>query len=368
MSDNHKRYNAIKKGLLQLYGPKVGGHLQHNLETLALLINGIIGAASCHLPKLALKAPLPQAVESRTAKVVRFIKNDKISDELYWLPAARQLLGALSKNGRGLSLVMDGSAVGRGCVALVVGVVYAGRALPVGWLVIEGAKGHFSQERHLELLEQVSRLVPAGVAVTFLGDGEFDGTLLQERLSELGWQYVVRTAKNIQLLVRAEGRWTSYGEMGLVKGQTCFLAGVGFSGEGYGEVLAIGHWQASFDEPLYLVSNLGEVEEALALYKKRYRIETIFSDYKSRGFGLQNSHLSQPQRLHRMLMACALAYWWLTYLGVTAHKRQWDKLISRQDRCDLSFFQLGWRFMEELLNRGRLIPCLLQALPPAYHF
>ncbi len=309
------------------------------------------------------------AVESRTAKLVRFIKNEKITDQLYWLPFARPLLEALSKNGRGLTLVIDGSAVGRGCAALFVGVVYAGRALPVGWLVIEGNKGHFSQERHIELLRQVSGLVPKGVGVTFLGDGEFDGTLLQEQLAQLGWHhYIVRTARNIQLFVRACGRWTSYSEMSLEKGQTRFFKAVGFSAEGYGSLLAIGHWQASFDDPLYLVTNLLEVDEALALYKKRYRIETIFSDYKSRGFGLQNSHLSAPKRLHRLLMACALAYWWLTYLGVTAHKREWDKIIARQDRCDLSFFQLGWRFMEELLNRGRPIPCLLLKLPPSHHF
>jgi hypothetical protein len=187
MSDNHKRYDAIKRGLEQLYGTKVEGHLQHNLHTLALFINGIIAAGSVHLPKLGLKAPLNSRVESRTAKLTRWLKNEHISEQLYWLPFAGQLLAALSKNSKGLTLVMDGSAVGRGCVALVVGVVYAGRALPVAWLVIEGKKGHFSQQRHLELVNQVAELVPPQVRVTFLGDGEFDGTGLQERLAELHW-------------------------------------------------------------------------------------------------------------------------------------------------------------------------------------
>jgi hypothetical protein len=40
-------------------------------------------------------------------------------------------------------LVMDGSVVGRGCVALMLRVIYHGRALPLAWVVVPGAKGHF---------------------------------------------------------------------------------------------------------------------------------------------------------------------------------------------------------------------------------
>ena len=199
MGDNHKRHNAIKKGLEQLCGSKVHGHFQHNLNTLALIVNGIIGSGSVQLPKLAIKAPLAIKVESRTAKLSRFVANDNIKEELYWLPFAQKLLTALSENKRGLTLVIDGSLVGRGCVALVIAVVYGGRALPVAWLVSKGNKGHFCAEAHVELLDKVAKLVPPNVTITFLGDGEFDGTLLQERLTTLGWKYVVRTAKNVKL-------------------------------------------------------------------------------------------------------------------------------------------------------------------------
>ena len=71
-------------------------------------------------------------------------------------------------------LVIDGSTVGRGCVALMVHVVYKGRALPIGWLVRQGKKGHCSEALHLALVEQVQALLPLGAKVVFLGDGEFD--------------------------------------------------------------------------------------------------------------------------------------------------------------------------------------------------
>ena len=40
----------------------------------------------------------------------------------------------------------------------------------------------------------VSLMVPEGAKVVLLGDGECDGTALQDTLSEVGWSYVCRTA------------------------------------------------------------------------------------------------------------------------------------------------------------------------------
>ena len=79
-----------------------------------------------------------------------------------------------------LVLVIDGSVVGRGCVALMVHVIYKGRALPLCWLVRQGKKGHFPESLHIALVKQIQELIPKGAAVVLLGDGEFDGTDLQQ--------------------------------------------------------------------------------------------------------------------------------------------------------------------------------------------
>jgi DDE family transposase len=72
-----------------------------------------------------------------------------------------------------------------------------------------------------------------------------------------------------------------------------------------------------------LVTNMASAEEACRLYTKRFRIETFFSDQKSRGFHLQKSHLSDPQRLSRLLIAACLAYIWIVYLGSVCMKERW---------------------------------------------
>ena len=89
---------------------------------------------------------------------------------------------------------MDGRVIGRGCMALMIHVVYKGRALPLAWRVRHRPKGHGPEALHIEVVERLSPLIPEGAKVVFLGDGEFDGTGLQSTLHALGWSYVCRTA------------------------------------------------------------------------------------------------------------------------------------------------------------------------------
>ena len=54
----------------------------------------------------------------------------------------------------------------------------------------------------------------------------------------------------------------------------------------------------------------------LLVAQQRFCIETFFSDQKSRGFHLADSHLRDPVRLERLLIASCLAYVWMVCLGV----------------------------------------------------
>jgi hypothetical protein len=161
------------------------------LVTLAALISGIVGSKSTPLPQIATRVPDSQQPASRVKRFARWVRNDKITAEVYFVPYAQVLLAHLAF--QTLVLVIDGSVVGRGCVALMMHVVYKGRALPLAWLVRQGKKGHFPEDWHIALVEQVQELLPEGAHVVILGDGECDGTDLQHPLEEAGWSYVCRT-------------------------------------------------------------------------------------------------------------------------------------------------------------------------------
>jgi hypothetical protein len=135
---------------------------------------------------------------------------------------------------------------------------------------------------------------------------------------------------------------------------------VTFTQEAYGPLLVIAWWEAKYQDPIYLVTNMELAEEACHWYAKRFRIETFFSDQKSRGFNLHKSHISAPERLARLMIAACLAYIWIVYLGVIAKRDKWVKIIHRSDRCDLSLFRLGLSLLEHFLNEHLPIPVAFQ--------
>jgi DDE family transposase len=366
MSDTYRRYRAIKQGLLQFYQPRPTGHRERHLNTLVALICGLSGSRHAHLSSIADHAPSHGAdQESLITRFRRFLKHDGQTIKTWFLPVAKALLANLAQ--QPLTLVMDGSVVGRGCLALMLSVVYHGRALPLTWIVLKSKKGHLPQQAHCDLLAQLKELIPEGTDVTVLGDGEFDGTEFQQALRSLKWKYVCRTAPNLQMLV--EGQTFSIGALSPVRGETVGVRAAWMTAKRYGPVSLLALWEAKYEEPIYLVTNLSELKGAISLYRKRAHIETFFSDQKSRGFNIHKSHLSAPARLMRLLIVACLAYIWLVYLGVCAVRDGWLKRLHRKERCDLSLFRLGVRLLARCLKddipipEGFLVPVHLPSMP-----
>lgn len=360
MSDNHRQYRTIRNALNKSYPGEPEGHLASHLNTLAGLISGIVSSRRTNLPQIAAKAPDETRVDSRIKRFSRWVSNKRLDWETYFLPYAALMLDHLATSGR-LLLVMDGSTIGRDCVTLVLNVIYKGRALPLVWLVIQGRKGHFNEACHRWLIDQLQPFLPEGVEVVFLGDGEFDGIGLQQHLAEVGWQYVCRTAKNTTITYDQQS--FSLDQIPLRRGQRRAYDQVHFTGQAYGPVQVILWWEKGYQEPIYLVTNIANVDQACAWYRKRFRIETFFSDQKSRGFHLHQSHLSDPQRLSRLMMAACLAYIWIIYLGCIALAEGWLGLIHRTNRCDWSLFQLGLHLRDFFLNEFEDVPVAFYVIP-----
>ena len=346
MSDNLRRYFAIQKALKSLRPTPPKGNVARHLNTLALLISGIIGSHKCHLPAIARKVPTDSKPQSRIRRMERWLANPKIESTLYYLPYVRTLLASLPAGP--LVLVIDGSEAGRDCVLLSINVVYKKRALPLCWLVVKGKKGHLSEQTHIELVNKVADILPTERSVVFLGDGEFDGIELLKTLQELRWNYVCRTAKNVVLT--EEGERFQPTDLLLEPGDRIALEEVGFTAAEYGPVLVSIIWESAWKEPLLLVSNLEFLAEAYGWYKRRFRIETFFSDQKSRGFYLGHSHISDTEHLQRLLIATCLAYVWMVCLGAWVVQTGRLALIHRSDRCDWSLFRIGMAWMEHCLN------------------
>jgi hypothetical protein len=240
MSDNLRRYRAIRHALAQCYPTSSQGNFARHLNTLAALISGIVGSKSTQLPHMAAKVPNGTKPESRVKRFARWLDNAHILEEMYFLPYADVLLRHLAR--QTLVLVMDGSGVGRGCTALMIHVVYKGRALPLAWRVRQAPKGHFPEELHIALVALIRELIPAGTQVVLLGDGECDGTRLQQTLQQAGWSYACRTATSTVATWEGESfRLDALGSC-LKPGKLIECKEVHYTREAYGPIMVLCCW------------------------------------------------------------------------------------------------------------------------------
>jgi DDE family transposase len=357
MHINFQTYRSIKRTLAHVLHTRRNSHQEQHLNTLALLICGIVDAQHVQFDKLAAHAPIRgRKNESLITRFRRFVKHDDLTPEALWLPFARAVLTALAH--APLTILLDGTSAGRGCVVLMASVVYRGRAIPLLWLVVKGKKGHLAEELHCALIRCLREVIPAQADVMLLGDGEFDGTQLLSTIRESTWHYACRTATNI--LIYAEERVFTVGDLPLSRGEAVAIADVQMTAKRYGPIMLIGLWEAKHTEPLYLITSLTQAEVAVERYRLRFRIECMFADHKSRGFQIAKSHLAAPERLARLLIATSLAYLWVHAVAIFAQRRGWLAQFHRTDRCDLSLFQIGLRAIRYALREGYRVPVRFQ--------
>lgn len=166
MTDSQRVYTKV----LQTLKKRMPTYKQGHVVTLAMMVTGIVLSSKAQLSALSLEIPYPAKPKSLEKRRRRWVKNENVDKNFYYLPYARLLLQHLSTHP--LRLVLDGSSVGRGCMTIMVCVIYRQRALPLAWRVYEGKKGHTTAERHIAVLAHRRPLMPAEAEVILLGDGE----------------------------------------------------------------------------------------------------------------------------------------------------------------------------------------------------
>jgi len=201
--DNRRIYRTIRMAIKQLFPSEPKGNYARRLTTLAALVAGIVQARSCQSPAIARKTPDLAKADSRIKRYGRWVQNERIEYEGFYLPFVNELLDYLAQI-RELVFVIDGSEVGHERITLMISLIYRKRALPITWLVVKGCKGHVPERVHLDLVTQLQIVLLKNCQMVFLGDGEFDGINLQAALQAKGWRYVCRTAKNYSALRRRQ--------------------------------------------------------------------------------------------------------------------------------------------------------------------
>jgi hypothetical protein len=128
MRDNLRRSRAIRDALTQGYPGEPPGNRARPVTTLAALMSGMVASKSTQRPKSATQVPDGHKPERRVKRLARWRPNDRLSEARYVLPSADLFVTPWAW--RTLGLVIEGRGVGRRGIALMLHVVYKGRAAP----------------------------------------------------------------------------------------------------------------------------------------------------------------------------------------------------------------------------------------------
>ena len=98
-----------------------------------------------------------------------------------------------------------------------------------------------------------------------------------------------------------------------------------------------------------LATNRADLTQILDTYKTRWSIETTFGFLKSKGFQLEDTHLTLPKRIHLLLGILALCLLWGLLVGVLLHQQTPIK-IKKHGRKAISLVRLGFDRLQEVIG------------------
>ena len=307
MGTVQKLAEKVKEGL-QAAHPKLR---QTVINKLALAVGAMLEAQTPHTIELANVLPVPtERQDIREQWWRRLLKNPLLQSPVILEPFARTVLEEAACNGQTVILSLDQTDLGDRFAVLMLAVQVGDRSLPLAWQVEAGAAniGFAGQQ---VLLERVRAWLPTGAAVLWLGDRFYPSAELFAWVQRYGWRYRLRLKGN--LTVDTGLREATTGELARGVSER-YLPNVRLFTGGAPTNLGILH-EAGHEAPGIIAMDCPPTEAAVRDYGARWAIEPLFSDFKRRGFQLEDSQLRAPDRLDRLILIMTLAMYWCVRVG-----------------------------------------------------
>src|SRR5687768_4845303 len=286
-------------------------------EKLALLVATMLDVRSANLMELAAGLPLEaDRTDMRYQWITRLLGNPLVISDAIMEPFAREALERAAADGQPVVLILDQSKLSDRHQVLMLAVRYGERALPVLWRVeaTEGAIGFAVQKA---LLDAAVPLLPEGADVCLMADRFYGTADLISLCQDREWDYRIRLKGN--LVVRDTGERTTTGQ--LAKDRLFALENVQLTAKKATTNIGVIH-DPDHAEPWIIAMSATPGYLKTLDYSARWAIEPMFSDFKSRGFGVEDTQIQHPDRLARLLLVMALAIYTAVSTG------QWDAVAN----------------------------------------
>jgi hypothetical protein len=367
-------YDSIRASLQQ-HLPTV---IASQIDSLGLAIIGAVVSMSSQMAKIARAMPLDTTELAKEQRLRRLLDNARLTQTDHYQPIVQHALHGLAH--QRVQLLIDRVLLRDQHNILVVSVGFRRRSIPLVWRAL-AHRGSSSLTDQQELLREALQRLPTGVRISVHGDSEFRSRELFEwlrgqdydaMLGIRGEMWVYDTAD-----ARADGQPLAARVAGLPpqtatgrkrkhrRSPVTYLAQVYVGQESRsGPVNLIGWWERDDDGKVVLhavMTHLPATARTKAYGKRRMWIETVFRDWQSGGFHLDQCGVPDTERLSRLLLVLAIGYLWLVSLGRWLVKRGYRRRIDAGGprNWHFSLFQLGVGWMARVHSFSQPLPVIL---------
>ena len=232
---------------------------------------------------------------------------------------------------------------------LMISVCYNGVGIPLIWLMLD-KRGNSNEKEREALIERHIALFGTSSIESIGADREFIGD---------GWIGAL-IGKNIHFFIRIkENMWVNVPGKGNKKAFWLFNSLPLHQGKHYRKIVRIGN-NYVYLSGLKTLGRTGKIEfviiatydfspDALTIYKDRWQIETMFRALKSSGFNFEVTHLTDMERISKLLSLMSIAFIWAYRVGIYRDRNLAPIKIKKHGRRAYSFFKYGLIFIAHAL-------------------
>lgn len=320
-------------------------------ETLGMIVVGMVSARTVNLSHLAAERPGGAQVASTYRRLQRFFQHVRLEQD-WAAPVVEKLCGLKQSNKWYLALDRTQWQVGgRDVNYLVLAAVTRRFRVPLMWTMIDG-RGCSDTGQRIHLMQRYLDLFGVESIRMLLADREFVGREWMDFLCENNVPFAIRLKGDLRVTTDEGHDLTLDAHLrGRGRGRTL----KGWLGAGKDR----GRHRLSFaakplgDGEWLVVATNGKHRAALEAYRKRWAIETLFGDTKTRGLNIEDTRLADPRKLDLLMGLVALAIAWTaraakSHLGTRWPPRKAHGYLAK------SWFRTGFDLVRSLLRSDPL--------------
>jgi hypothetical protein len=314
------------------------------LETLSLLIVGAIGARTVNLGHIATERGGRVQPASTYRRLQRFFQFSGLAPD--W---AAPILAATLGTER-WTLVIDRTnwKIGRTEVNyLVLAAVTRRKRVPLLWTLLPHGGGSATADRIALMRRYLARFPAASIRI-LLGDREFVGAEWIKFLNDNNIPFAIRLRGDLRATDEAGHELTLHARLHRARRSHTFDARLG-TGEDAARAPLLHFAAKHIDGAWLIVCSNRPARTALDAYARRWEIECLFAEAKTRGLNMEDTRLTCPRKLDLLMAIVALAIAWAaataaSLLGSRAPARKAHGYLSR------SWFRTGLDHLRHVLR------------------